>query len=361
MGSNILNGNIGDLKEIREMLKSEQDKKNILKQLYSKQQSLRKDIEQEEKILKEKIDSTIKNRRGDVSSSFNKEISKKQYRIKSIRKDRKNACKKAIKQKIARETVEYVQENKNLKEEIRTTFKQKGVMKFFDNTVFYSLTYPLRFREIVIAFLYAICSVFIAPILFINYTNAEGILKFIAYIFILTIFVLIYGFIYSYARVRYHEVFESVKIQRLSIYKNQRKIQRIKTKIKKDKENEEYNLSVFDQEIDKLSKEIDEIIIEKNKALNSFEKKTKNEISEEIQKREVQKIEELRKTLILISEKIITEEDFLKSINLKVSNEYAPYFGVDNLTLEKVEKMILLMETTDVASIGEVILEIKNK
>lgn len=359
-GANILYGNIDDLKNVQGALMAQSSLRSQIQQENTKKLNLSKDIEAEEKLLKDTIDATVKKRREQVVSNFDKEMSRVQDRLKNTRNDRAKAKNKGVEARIKEETAEIIQENKNLKDEIRTIFRQKGVWKYFDNKLTYILYYPKTAKEKIIFLLLAVVGLIVIPTLAVWLTNAFWLLRVLEYILIAAIFVVLYIVGYKYARVEYKEAFAETKVQRITMLKNESKIKRIIKSIKKDKDDERYGLESFDDEIKELEQQIGDIVSRKNNALNDFEKTTKADIEEEITARDIGKIEKLKKeqneTVIRLKEL----EEQQKNVTIDISTNYTAYIGEENMNTERIEKMMVLLADGRAKTIGDAINILKN-
>lgn len=359
-GQNILYGNIDDLRNIHGALEAQAEVRNKLVTENSTKQSLEKDVALEEKILSETIETTIKKHRIQVVANFDKELSKSQDRLKKTRNDRNKALNKGKDSRIKEETAELIQENKNLHEEIRTIFKQKGVKKICDSKLFYALYYPKSVKEKGIFFLMALLMFLIIPSFFVWITNAFWLLEVLEYILIMGIFVGLYILGYRYSRITYKDVFLETKVQRININKNETKINRIKRSIKKDKDDDRYNLKHYDEDIKELEDHINDIVKRKNATLSDFEKTTKLGIEEEITKRDIDKINALKKQLAETNLKLKELEEKQKDITLSISTNYAAYIGEENMNIDRIEKMIVLLGEGKAETIGDAINILKN-
>lgn len=359
-GANILYGNIDDLKNIQGALMAQSSLRGQIQQENIKKQNLTKDIESEEKLLKETIDATVKKRREQVLSNFDREMSKVQDRLKNTRNERTRAKNKGVEARIKEETSEIIQENKNLKDEIRTIFRQKGVWKYFDNKLTYILYYPKTAKEKVLFLLLAAMGIIVIPTLAVWLTNAFWLLRVLEYIVIAAIFVTLYIVGYKYARVEYKDAFLETKVQRSTIIKNESKIKRIIRSIKKDKDDERYGLESFDSEIKELEQQISEIVARKNNAVNDFERTTKADIEEEITARDIGKIEKLKKEQNEAAIKLKELEQQQKNITIDISTNYTAYIGEENMNTESIEKMMVLLADGRAKTIGDAINILKN-
>ena len=359
-GANILYGNTDDLRNVQEALMTQSSLRSQIQQENVKKQNLSKDIEAEEKLLKETIDATVKKRREQVTSNFDREMSKVQDRLKATRNERAKAKNKGVEARIKAETSEIIQENKNLKDEIRTIFRQKGVWKHFDNRLTYILYYPKTPKEKLIFLLLAVMGLIVIPTLAVWLTNAFWLLRVIEYIAIAAIFVCLYIVGYKYTRGKYKDAFTETKVQRITITKNESKVKRIIKSIKKDKDDERYGLESFDDEIRELEHQINDIVSRKNDAINDFERTTKADIEEEITARDIGKIEKLRKEQNEVSIRLKELEQQQKNVTIDISTNYTAYIGEENMNTDRLEKMMILLADGRAKTIGDAINILKN-
>lgn len=359
-GQNILYGSIEDLKDIHGALETQTGLRVQIASEMSRKQNLAKDIEAEEKLLRETIETTIKKRREQVVSNFDKEMSKAQDRLKKTRSERSKAKSKGIEARIKEETAETVQENKNLRDEIRTIFRQKGAWKHLDNRLIYILYYPRSAKEKVMFLLAAAAGLIIVPTLAVWMTHAFWLLRVLEYILVAGIFAGLYALGYRYARVQYRDAFSETKLQRMSILKNESKIKRKIRAIKKDKDDDRYGLGEFDDDIRELEQHINDIVARKNAALGDFERTTKPDIEEEITSRDIGKIEKLRREQTEVSLKLKELEEQQKNVTINISTNYTAYIGEENMNIDRIEKMMVLVGDGRAKTIGDAVNILKN-
>lgn len=354
-GQNILYGNIDDLREVYGAVEKQNELRNKISQAHMKKEELVKDIEAEEKHLRDVIDSTVKKRRADFTANFDKEMNKAQDRLKKVKNDRSKAKNKGVEARIKAETNTLIQDNKNLKNEIRTIFKQKGVLKFLDNKLVYIFYYPKTAREKFIFLISIIMMLLVIPSVVVKFINIFWLLEMIIYILVAGAFVGMYALGYYFAKVKYKVAFEETKIQRSNILKNEAKIRRIIKSIKKDKDDEQYELGEYDADIKELEEHISDIVKKKNEAVADFEKTTKQDIEDEIKNRDIGKIEKLKSELSEITANLKVFEDNQKNVTLSITTNYTAYMGEGNMSLDKLEKMMAMLSDGRANTIGDAI------
>ncbi len=359
-GQNILYGNIDDLREIHNALEKQTVLRNQIVAESNAKQNLTKDIEAEEKLLKDTIDTTVKKRREQVVSNFDKEMSKAQDRLKKTRNDRNKAKNKGIEARIKDETADIVQENKNLRDEIRTIFRQKGVWKYLDNKFIYTLYYPKSSKEKALFLLTALLGLIVIPTIAVKLTGFFWLIEIFEYLIVAGLFAGLYALGYKYVKIQYKDAFVETKVQRITIIKNETKIKRIKKSIKKDDDDDRYGLNDFDEDIKELEEHINDIVTRKNEALADFEKTTKADIVEEITSRDIGKINKLKSELAEVTSSLKELEAKQKNITLNISTNYTAYIGEENMNIDRIEKMIVLLGEGKATTIGDAVNILKN-
>ncbi len=351
---NILYGDIKDLKNIKDEIQALEEVKDKVDKLNVSVQKLQKEVKSEEKLLADKIESTIKKRRDEVSSNYDKELKKEQDRLKKIKDDRSKAKEKGVKARIALETAELVQENKNLKDEIKTNLKQRKVSGLFKSDFIFSLYFPKRFKDFLVLFLLFAIFVVGVPALIINFVEIHIALKILLAIVAGAIVPVIYILGFLYVKGHKEELLDKLT-QRLKLRENKKEIKRISKFVRKDKDEDGYDLGGFDDDIEELEKSIEDIVAKKNNAMNEFETVTKAEITDEITKRETPRIEDVKKKLNETQLQLKSYTETQKDMSMKVSSKYSAYLGNEYMTTAKIDKLIDIMKDGNAKTIGDAI------
>lgn len=354
-GQNILYGGLDDLKNIKKEIEALEDVKKKVDDFTVSSQKLQKEVKSEERLLADKIDSTIKKRREQVASNYDKELKKEQDRLKKVKDDRDKAKEKGIKARIALETAELVQENKNLKEEIKTNLKQKKISGLFKSDFIFSLYFPKRIKDFLVLLLLFLIFVVGVPALIINFVDLHIAIKVIIAIAAGAIVPIIYILGFLYARGSRKTALLDKLEQRLQLRANKKEIKRISKFVKKDKDEDRYDLGGFDDDIEIIEKSIEDIVAKKNNAMTEFESVTKAEITEELTERETPRIESIKKKLNEAQLQLKSYTDVQKDMSMKVSSKYSAYLGNENMTSAKIDKLISIMKDGNARTIGDAI------
>ena len=349
----ILSGNAEDLKKVSEKLKTLESLEQQIDRSHLDKQRLEKDIEAEEKLLSDHIDSTIKKRREELTATFDKEIQKDQNRLKTIRNNREKAKSKGVKERILSETDDLTMENKRIHEEIRTVFKQKGVPKFCDSRMFYLMYYPKSITERLVALLIWAAALVGIPFAINMLLSWPGWGEIILWIAVDLIFVSIYITIRMKTKDIYHSTFVAMRANRNIIDKNRSKIREIKKHIKKDKDEEQYNLGSFDAEMMKIEEIINQEAERKSHALADFDANMKQVIITEITNQDKDRIEKLKEKAAALAAGVLELERHSKELRADIMSEYGTYVGAEFMSVDKTRELIIIIEEGRASTVHE--------
>ena len=153
----------------------------------------------------------------------------------------------------------------------------------------------------------------------------------------------------------------SIRSLKDQIDSNKKQIRKIARSIRKDKNEDMYNLEDYDEKMKDIENDIAIITQNKADALKVFDDTTKPAIIAEIEGRELPRIEALEKKFKEVSCKLTDTEDTVKQLGIKISTEYESYLDKSFSNVEKIDELMAIMENRGVATIGEAIQIYKNK
>ena len=88
---------------------------------------------------------------------------------------------------------------------------------------------------------------------------------------------------------------------------------------------------------------------------------TAGELTGEIKGRYAQELESLRTSLGQVSKEQVQTEERVKEFALMLSKQYESYLGKENMTVEKLDRLIAHMEKGEAKTIGEALALENNK
>lgn len=355
----ILSGGVEELTKLREELINQASIRSEIEHLIVESGKLEKQIEAEEKLIKNTIEATVNKRRNEVTKSFDSEIQKEKNKLNDIKSKKNKVKKKGVRDRIDKETLSLKEANRTLHSEIRTALGHSGVPTYCDSSWFYTLYMPSGMKEILILMALFFGVVIVFPWIMIALADKHWLLD--------TLFLLLYEFvvcavyvtIYLFTKDKDKDVLIDMRQKRDEIKINEKEIRRIKRDIKNDTDESMYNLSEYDEQIKKSEETISQIVVQKNDALKDFEENTKQAIIDEITGRDKEKIEGLKSALLNATEAKKEAEQKQQEVTLGITSKYEAFIGNDMMDVNKVDEMIKLINEGQVATVAEAVNKIR--
>lgn len=304
-----------------------------------------KDVESNKKYMKDKIESTVKSRRDELVKSHDTIIAEAKKELKNIEKDRRNAKAKAINTRISGETDSFSNENKKLRGQVKTLFKQAKIPGFLNNRLFYALFYPKTILDFLILALVAILSIAVIPNLVIYLIKTTTFIKILIYIGIVLLFLAVYFIIMVSARGSAKEAaVEKARAIRKRINNNNKQIKATSDSIRTDTDESTYGLEEFDERIQQVTAAIEQKEDEKAAALKDFDTNTAARIRMEIENENIPVIQQLEADGKALKADFVQKQADAQAAQTEINNTYAAYLGAKNATPEKIDDMITIIE-----------------
>ncbi|MGL5435927.1 MAG: hypothetical protein ACRDBO_11085 [Lachnospiraceae bacterium] len=321
---------------------------------------LERQLEAEQKTVADNIRQTIKKRLDEISSSYDKEITKGQERLKRARSKREKAKSQGVKERIKEETEELHSHNRELRVQMKGLFQQDRVPGFCNTSLFYSLYFPRWFKEILVLLIFLLISFLVIPC-GIYYLIPDHQPMYLAGIYLLDVIVIggIYVIIGNKTRTQHLEALKTGRAIMDQIHSNNRKIHVITSTIRKDRNESQYNLEMFDDEIAQAEQELAEVAEKKKEALNTFENVTKNILTDEIEHNSKEKIDNIRAEYEDKTQELKTIEAQVKEKRLYITDHYSTYLGQEFLDPIKIAELTTMIQGGEASNISVAIEEYK--
>lgn len=365
---NILSGDISVLSEYKQRVEQYADSKAMLAQATAEEKKLEKELASDQKNLRETVDSTIKKRRGEIADKFAQEIGKEEDKLKKIKAKRGKAKDKGVKGRIEEETAELVEQNKSLKKNISSALKEEKLPKFCGSGFYFTLYFTKGPGEIflcalmiLLVFLLLPAAVYLAiPNKGIKLDYPIPVIAFVYFVVVVIAF-FVYKIIGDKTKHKHKDALLSVRALYDSINSNKKQISNIAHSIKRDKNEDMYNLEDFDAQIENLEATIKKMTEDKDSALEYFDKVSSNDIKNEIENAKMPKINEIEANLKAMTANKDELSEAVKQQGLYLSTNYEAYIGKEFADAAKLAELMELMETGNATTIGEAINMIKEK
>lgn len=357
---NVFDENVEYLIAARDIVRQLEELDDKLEELKTARKKSRRLISQEEKSIDDEINSTLRKRKSQIEESYDKQIEANNSRIKQIQTKKTKKKNQQMVVRIENETAHIKEENRQLKLDIKTLFKQNHVPGFCNSGLYYSLFSPKGFREL-IELLFAIvvmCGLVPVSISYILYKTAlEGktvVCVIIAALIVIAEFI-IYFIIFNTTKVKHRDDILEGRKTRDKIKANEKAMKAIQNSIAKDKDESVYNLSKYDKKIRQLENEGESIGDQKKEALREFEKKTQKVLTNEINNRRKAKLDELKDELKQIEADMASVDSQISDLEITMTNKYSTYLGKDFCTEEKLSDLISIMEEGAASTVADAI------
>ena len=326
------------------------------KQLKEQGERQEKELAAAKKAVTDSVNQTIKKRRSEIDSSYDKEIAKGQERLKKARTQREKAKNKGMKERIAEETSVLREHNRDLQVQMKTMFQKDKVPAFCRTTFYYSLYYARGLKERLIGFItFLICFLVLPCGIYFLLPDRKIWYLVLVYFADIIIFGGLYVTIGNRSRSRYHDALKQGREIRNLLNSNEKKI-----KVITHGNEDIYDLEKYDDEIACAQQELSDIAAKKKDAISSFENVTKNIIADEIEGSHKAEIEEKEQKLKEVNNNLAELENSIRQQNIHITDTYGPYLGKEYLDTDKLMELSRIIQAGTASNITEAIEMDKN-
>lgn len=362
MQANVFNENVDYLYQVQTDLEAVEQLKDELSEYRSQEKNLKKAIASEEKSIQNEITQTIQKRKNDIEKVYDSQIDANKSKNRSVRAKRDRVKSKRIDERVSYETADISEENRQLQMEMKTLFKAQHVPSFCRSTLFYIMYMPKGILEILGMFVGLIVLFLGIPaimyLLSVNvfYANSDKLTLLCTVTVSATLAAVgvLYGVILNFVKLVFYETLLDGRQIKDQIAANKRQMKAIRNKISKDKDDSQYGLDAYDKKLQELDEELEQISREKQDAMTSFENKTKQILTDEVNDRRLGKLEDMKDNLESIEEQITLLENDINVSSAAITNNYGMVLG-ECCTLSRVADLISLMEDGVADTVSEAV------
>ncbi len=354
---NILSGGVEVINDMKRNLQELEGYQANNAALTVEEQRLEKNIDSLEKSIAEELQQTVKNRREEVEAAFDQQIEKIRLKIKRIKDKRDKKKNVQVSERIDAETSALREESITLKKETKALCKQGHIPSFCNTKLYYSLYSPSCITDfIILATILLIILMLIPCGVFFYILHQKNTFYLIGtYVITVLFFGGLYVLIGSRTKEKHPNVIRKIRGIRSHIRINKKKMAIIKRNIKKDRDESNYNLQNFDEEIAKSEQEITDIATQKKEALETFDHSTKEVIISEIQGSYAEKLSGLKAEYEKTRKEIKRMEDSIKALTIKIASEYEPFIGKDFICAEQLDSLTNIIKAGNASTVSEAI------
>lgn len=276
-------------------------------------EQLWRDLQDENKAETREREKTIKDRRGEISDTYDKQLRAVDAEMKSIRDKRQKARNQGVKERIGDRTAALSDEVAELKRKMTNLFKDRHVPAVCRTGFFYIFTMPRGIAEIGSALLGFVIVFGLLPVLVHTLIGSSAVYIWAA-IYVLDI--LLFGGIFVWLnslKTKHIDTVREGRKLRSQIRDRRKEIARIAKGIRKEKDDAIYDLQAFDDALAQKTQERAEIERKKTEALEQFDSVTRNVLADEVAQKHAPRLRELSEALSAMDMKIKGLEENVKN------------------------------------------------
>lgn len=352
---NVLSGNIDVLKsmiqtlEVRDGLKEKmnllanEEKKlqNELKRLHTKQEEeTKQELEQARQIATAEEDKILK------------EEEKKQKEIKQKRERAKN---QGIRSRMEQETRDYVELNRENSKKIRKLLKENDLPLLCNSKAYFIMYSPENIKEWIIRVTVLLLLTIALPGVIIWIKNPWWLWKILIWLIIDFVVVATYITIYLLSKDKDIGALEQIRDIREKVEETNRKIRRIKLDIKRDTDESSYGLDSFDTDLKTVEEKITQTQAKKEEKLQKFKETNEEIVIEQVKKAYKEPIEATQTQLETTAKEYDSLNIQLAENQAIITDNYEKYIDPSLLNKDKLQKLLIRMETGQASTIQEAI------
>lgn len=370
---NLLNGTAEDLKEALKALQNRDELKEQLYDLQENMDQLQGDIRSLKKEEDDEIRRTLKTRRAEVAAGYDSQLEESGSELKRAENLREKQKKEEVSGRIEDETADLKTRNQDQEKQLKSLFRENRVPGFSRRKGFYHLFMPEGGSEILKCILGFLTIFGVIPALagivthIVCEQNADlsvrtgTALTILIPAALLILFLILYFLIYVKVKVRHLEVLKEGRKIRSEIRQNEKKIRRITHGIRKDRDESQYGLESFDEDIERIREKRKNLRTEKDQALEEFDKTTAKAVTEDIRRIRRDDLTDKSSSLAEMQSQSETVKEKLQTREREIATRYQAYLGEEYCNQETVRELLRLMESEGVSSVSEAIRLMKQR
>ena len=309
-------------------------------QLRNQQTKLEDSLRSQEEKLEKELNSKYNKALSGIDKTYDGQIDKEKDELQRAMKKREKAKNQGVKERIAEETAPLRSEIRDIESGIRSSLRSKDLPGYCNSDLFYSLFLPKTLGDFLLLLIVFAVAFFLIPVGIWKLFFVDGtVALIIIYVVDILIFVGIYTAISRKTVMKHHDLLEDIRIQRLTIANDKRKINTITHNIEHDTNETYYDLAVYDDEIAHIRQQLADLTMQKKDAVNKFETVTKNIITEETTAAVKPEMDKTGTELEATQSRLRELEETRKAKMQEINTNYEVYLGKDFMTRSKIDAL----------------------
>ena len=324
--------------------------------LSQEEERLEKSLETERKLMADTIQQTVKKRRDEIGTAYEKEISRAQEQLKRVRGKREKAKNEGIKERIANETAAFREEIRDLKLQLKTLMKRNHVPGYCQSDLYYTLYFPCHVKEYLTVLVFVLLFFLVIPWGIYQFVPERRPLWLVV-IYLVDILLVGGGYmaVGNKTKLLHMEVLRDGRKIQDQILANKKKIRKTTAGVRKDRNESLYNLDKFDDEIARLQQELSDVAAKQKEALNTFETVTKNILTDGIEHNHKAKLDQAEAEYQRVVQELRTVRQQRKEKMLSATSQYGTYLGKEFMDSQKVMELCDIVKDKKASNVSEAI------
>ncbi len=359
---NILSAGADVLREIKNKILRLDELKVRVGDLKDKQAQLEKDIATKQKTMDTEINTVLSKRRAEVEKSFDANVEQTREQLKTVKTKRDKYKGTKVDERIVTETADLNEQVRALKQDVRGIFSREHISRMFNNGYFFTMFMPDGLGDFLIILLSIIVLLAIpAGVYMLLPESLHKVIILVGiYAAVIIIALLIFTLIFKTVKEKHAEALKQARLIRAKIKRIKKHIARTEKVIRKDKDESGYGLEKYDEELNGLGTQLDDIISSKKQALAEFESTTKKNITDEIKARYAEELNSMKAENEAAYNEQRDAETQIKSLSIEISGKYESYLGKEALSVPMLDSLTDIIDKGNARNIAEAIAYYKN-
>lgn len=357
MANNILNEGKETLRKIYKEVTELGQNELREKELMAAEDSTEKALAEKEKTVAKEITDTIKKRREEIIKTFNLEEDKLNNIAKKTSQKREKYRDGKVSERITAETLDFIEANKQIREETKKLYKQTKTPGFFNSGLYYTLFMPGSFTDILYC-LFAFVIFFAGIPALIWYflpKPVEVYMIVLIYLACIAIFAGLYILIFRAAGAKYRETVLAGNNARKKIRNNKKVIAKISNKIRKDEDDSGYGLENYNSQLEDIKTQLEDLSAKRKEALKVFDESTRQVVTDEIKSTNQDEIDGYKRRLTELTADLSSIRGNIKQKKIYIAENYEVFLGKEFADAETLKALLDISENNPDASISELI------
>ena len=360
---NILNAGAEVLREIKARVLELDELKVRVTDLTEKMQSLDKEIGAKQKSMDSEISSVLSKRSAEVEKSFDETIEQTRGRIKNVKAKRDKFKGTKVDERISAETADLNEQIRGLKQDVRGIYSREHISRLFNNNYFFTMFMPDGLGDFLIILLSVVILLAISFGIFQflpDTVRSKTIVLVAIYAGVIALVLLIFTLVFKLVKEKHSEALKQAKLLRDKSDRIKKRIKKMEKSIRKDKDESQYGLEKYDDELSGLEHELDDVIERKKQALSEFENTAKKDITDEIKARYAEELDRMKNENEEAYRQQAEAQTKIKSLSLDISSKYETYLGKENLSVPMLDSLTDIIDKGNAKNVAEAITYYKN-